>query len=68
MFTVFIEPFQVYYNISLTAINIIPAVFSIGISLGGLCGGPIVERLGARKTSLAFCAVPGTRLLYHISL
>jgi len=58
VFTIFIEPFQAYYNISLTLVNAIPAVFSIGISLGGLIGGPIVEKLGARKTCLVFGGAP----------
>jgi len=58
IFTVFIQPMQYYYEISLTAINVIPAVFSIGLSVGGLCGGPVIEKLGVRKTALLFGIIP----------
>ena len=56
--TVFIQPFQAYYNISLTLVNLIPAICCIGMSLGGLVGGAIVEKLGARKTCLVFGGAP----------
>ena len=58
VFSIFIVPFQVHYNISLTAVNALPAVYSIGMVIGGLFGGPFVERFGAQKAAIFVGGIP----------
>ena len=61
VFTVFIDDFKAYYDITDIEVNCIPAFFSLGCTISGIIGGPIVELFGPRKSVLLFGPVPGNR-------
>jgi len=61
--TVSVDPFRAYYNISLTQFNTLAAGCSLGFSVGGLFGGSVVEKLGARRATLSFGIIPGNRFV-----